>query len=55
MKEVIESLDEHGGEATAALLSGFWEIIDRPIKRVVLDECHTFKRTDGAFYSAHLL
>lgn len=36
----------------AALLSGILEIIDRPIKRVVLDECDTFKRTNGAFYSA---
>jgi hypothetical protein len=35
------------------LLPDFLQMIGRPIKRVVLDECHLFKRTDGAFHTQH--
>lgn len=31
----------------AALLSVFWTIMNRPIKRLVLDGCHTFAEKNG--------
>ncbi|CRG84781.1 hypothetical protein PISL3812_01979 [Talaromyces islandicus] len=37
---------------TGSLLSTFWSLVDLPVKRLILDECHVVKKKDGSFFKA---